>query len=104
MTTFFNNADIAGMIKDAGGVPVTFGGISGQLGLVDYSDAVTFQQNGIAGVINKAITVTLQTSAFPALVAMNAVGQQITVDGVSYTIRQRLQQTDGALTHLMCTN
>jgi len=104
MTTFFNDADIAAMLKGCGGVPVNFDSISDQLGLVDYSDAVTFQENGIGGVINKAVTVTLQTSAFPSLVANNAVGKQITADGVTYTIRQRLQQTDGALTHLLCTN
>ena len=104
MTTFFNDADIAAMIKGCGGVPVTFDSIDDQLGLADYSDAVDFKENGIGGVINKAITVTLQTSAFPSLVGNSAVGKPITVDGVSYTIRQRLQQTDGALTHLLCTN
>ncbi len=104
MSTFFNNADIAGMIKYAGGVAIDFDGISSQMGLVDYSDAVTFQENGIGGVINKAVTVTLQTSAFPSLVANNAVGKQIRVDGALYIVRQRLQQTDGALTHLLCTN
>ena len=102
MTTFYGDSEIAGMLNDFG-VSVVFEGVTGK-GLVDYSDAVTFRENGIAGVINKAITVTLQTSAFTSLAAMNAVGKTIMVDGVSYTVRERLQQSDGALTHVMCTN
>lgn len=96
--TFYRDADIPAMLTDFG-VPVTVGAASGQA-IVDYVDAVTLQQNGIAGVINKAITVMLQTSAFPTA----KVGDSVTIDGVPYTVRERLQQTDGAITHLLCTN
>lgn len=103
MTTFFNDADIPSMLADFG-VPVVFDGVSGQKGIVEYVDAVTLKENGIAGVVNKAITVQLQTSAFPALLTSDAVNMPITVDGVNYKVRQRLQLTDGATTHLLCTN
>lgn len=103
MTTFFNDADIPSMLADFG-VPVVFNGVSGHKGIVDYVDGVTLKENGISGVVNKAITVQVQTSAFPALLANNAIGLPITVDGVNYTVRQRLQLTDGATTHLLCTN
>ena len=102
MTTFYRDIDIPTMLTDFG-VAVVFDGIAAT-GLTDYVDSVTLKENGIAGVINKAITVMLQTSAFPSLTASNAVGQPITVDGVSYHIRQREQTTDGAITHLLCTS
>ncbi|NMV37240.1 head-tail joining protein [Ralstonia insidiosa] len=103
MTTFYRDADIPAMLADFG-VPVAFDGITDQKGIVDYVDSVTLKENGIAGVVNKAITVQLQTSAFPSLVANNAIQKRIVVDGVTYTVRDRLQQTDGAMTHLLCTN
>ena len=102
MTTFFANSDIPAMLADFG-VAVVFDSVTAK-GIVDYVDGVTLKENGIAGVINKAITVMLQTSAFPSLTANNAVGKAITVDGVDYKIRQREQTTDGAITHLLCTN
>jgi len=98
----FRDSDIPTMLNDFG-VPVQFDGISG-IGLVDYVDSVTLKENGLAGVVNKAITVMLQTSAFPSLAGMNAIGQPITVDGARYNVRDRLQQSDGAMTHLLCTN
>ncbi len=81
MTTFFADADIPAMLADFG-VPVVFDGVSGQKGVVDYVDAVTLQQNGIAGVTNKAITVMLQTSAFPSLAANSAVVAPTTMTAV----------------------
>lgn len=102
MTTFYRDVDIAGMLNEFS-VPVLLEGVTAN-GIVDYSDAVTFRDNGIGGVINKAITVSVQTSAFPSLALSNATGLPVTVDGVAYTIRERLQQGDGAITHLMCTN
>jgi hypothetical protein len=103
MPTFYRDADLPAMLADFG-VPVVFDGITDQKGIVDYVDNVTLKENGIAGVVNKAITVMLQTSAFPSLASNNAIQKPITVDGVTYTIRDRLQQTDGAMTHLLCTN
>lgn len=102
MTTFYRDADIPAMLADFG-VTVVFDGITA-VGVVDYVDNVTLKENGIAGVVNKAITVMLQTSAFPSLASNNAIQKPIVVDGVHYTIRDRLQQTDGAMTHLLCTN
>jgi hypothetical protein len=102
MTTFYQDSDIPTLLSDFG-VAVVFQGVSAK-GVVDYVDSVTLQENRIGGVINKAITVMVQTSAFPALLANDAVDLPITVDGVAYHIRQRLQTTDGAITHLLCTN
>lgn len=98
MTTFYRNADIPAMLADFG-VPVTIGAATAN-GIVDYVDAVTLQQNGITGVIGKTITVMVQTSVFPAV----KVGDSLTVDGVPYKVRLREQQTDGAITHLLCVN
>lgn len=102
MTTFFANSDIPAMLADFG-VVVVFDGVTAK-GIVDYVDGVTLKENGIGGVINKAITVMLQTSAFASLTANNAVNLPIIVDGVNYTVRLREQTTDGAITHLLCTN
>lgn len=102
MPTFFHDAEIPAMLQDFG-VPIILNGTSG-IGLVDYVDAISLKENGIAGVINKAITVAVQTSVFPDLVDNNAVGLAITVDGEDFHVRQRLQQSDGAMTHLLCNN
>lgn len=98
MTTFYRDADIPAILADFG-VAVVVGAANGK-GIVDYVDAVTLKENGIGGVINKAITVMVQTSAFPTA----KVGDAVTVDGTTYTVRERLQLTDGATTHLICTN
>lgn len=99
---YFGDSDIPAMLADFG-VSVGLDGIYAS-GIVDYVDGVTLKENGISGVINKGITVMLQTTAFPSLMANSAVGKQITIDGVAYTVRERLQQSDGAITHLLCTN
>jgi hypothetical protein len=88
------------MLNDFG-VPVVLDGVSAK-GLADYVDSVTLRENGIGGVINKAITVQVQTSQFPDLTANNAVGLPIIVDGVPYKVIRREQVTDGAVTHLLC--
>ena len=104
MTTFFNDQDISGMFAGVGGVAVMFDSVDDQQGLVEYVDSVTLKSMGISGVINKAITVMLQTSQFPSLGTSNGVGKPITVDGVTYTVRERIQTTDGAVSHLLCTS
>jgi len=103
MTAFFNDSDIPAMFAGIGAVNVSLDGVSGQ-GLVDYADAIMLQNFRISGVINKAITVMLQTSQFPSLTSSSGVGKSITVDGTAYTVRERLQTTDGAITHILCTN
>lgn len=104
MPAFYQDDDVPAMMRDFG-VSVTFDAITLDKGaLMDYVDNVTLKENGIAGVTNKAITCILQTSAFPSLAGSDAVGKSITVDGTAYVIRQRLQQSDGAITHLLCTS
>jgi hypothetical protein len=102
MTTYMRDADIPFMLADFG-VPVVYEGVRGK-GLVDYVDSVTLRENGIGGVINKAMTVLVQTSAFPSINASNAVGSQIIVDGQCFKIIRREQVSDGATTHLLVSN
>ena len=104
MPTFFGDDEIAAMFQDFG-VECTFDGITYKYGaIVDYVDAVTLQDMGVTGVINKSVTAMMQTSKWPSLMNMDAVDKQIVIDGVGYTVRQRLQQSDGALTHLLCVS
>lgn len=104
MPSYYQDADIPGMLQDFG-VPVDFDGLSAVQCLVDYVDEVVLKENGIGGTINKAVTVSLQTSTFPTLAAGDPViGEPITVDGTPYKVRLPLQQSDGAMTHLLCTN
>lgn len=102
MPTYFQDADIPALMQDFG-VSVTLDSVTA-LGVVDYVDTAVLRELGIAGVINKAIKVVLQTSQFPSLAASNAVGKPITVDGVNYKVQSRLQESDGALTHLICAS
>lgn len=100
MPTFFGDDDIAAIMADEEGfgVPVVFGAYQGR-GIVDYVGKDVLQSMGISGVSATAITVDVQTSAFPGL----TIKSVITVDGVQYSVRDRQQVGDGAETHLLCT-
>lgn len=103
MPTIYNDADVAAMLSGPDSVAVILGGIPGR-GLKDAVDEVVLREHGIAGIVNTTITVMLQTSAFPALAAANAIGLPIAVDGVAYEVAGRLRIDDGAVTHLICTS
>jgi hypothetical protein len=102
MTITFRDADVSALFADAArmglAVSVTIDGNTG-VGIVDENDQVIVSDGNRGGVVGGVTTVTVQTSAFPAdsLVADKA----IVVDGVSYTIRQRLKESDAALTKIL---
>ena len=89
----FGDTDLAMMLGDAFSVPVVFGATS-TTGIVGYHDFVLFDEDGSARVIGRERAVSLLTSACTAL----APGASITVDGASYTVREKRAQHDGAET------
>jgi hypothetical protein len=92
MTIAFRDADVGPMFKDMG-VPVIINGTPG-LGLVDENDQIVVSNNGRGEVVGGVHTVRVQASKFPPI----KNGMQIIVDGLSYSIRQKLtEQGDAAI-------
>ncbi|WKZ15434.1 MAG: hypothetical protein QY317_16180 [Candidatus Jettenia caeni] len=91
----FGDADIQYLLQDMG-VNVTHG-VTTVKGLVDFADELLLQAGQSAGV-GKVIAVTIKTDSLPNL----KIGDSVTVGGVSYTVRERLQIDDGALTKFLC--
>lgn len=103
MAAIYQDADVASALSGPDSVVVILGGVEGR-GPKEDADEVVLRDHNIAGIMNKTITLTLQTSAFPALVADNAIGLPVTVDGTMYTVVGRLRIDDGAMTHLICAS
>lgn len=90
MSIAFRDGDVAALFKDTG-VPVTIGGTPG-LAIVIENDQVIVSNNGRGEVVGGAHTITVQASKFPSITN----GMTVVVDGVTYTIRQRVAETDAA--------
>lgn len=95
MSTVWRDADIPELIQRTGGVPVTIDGTTG-IGLMDWNDQLLVGDQDHAQVIVGMPMLTIQTSAFPNVKEDSAV----TVDGKSYTVRERLRYGDSGLTKL----
>lgn len=95
MTIAFRDGDVAALFADMG-VPVSINGTPGR-GLVDENDQIVVTNNGRGEVVGGVHTVTVQTSQFPPITN----GQAVIVDGVTYSVRQRLKEGDAALTKIL---
>lgn len=100
MTTFWNNADIPLLIEVVGGVDVVIGAVSVK-GVVDTPedvyDSQSEPQREHGNVVVGVTRVLVQTSAIPAA----RIDDAITVEGVSYSIRDRKRVGDGAMTAIL---
>lgn len=101
MSIVFRDGDIDAIYSDlfalGGAVPVTINGVSGR-GIVDENDQVVVVNNGRGEVVGGVHTVTVQTSKFPAGIKAD---QSIVVDGITYTVRQKLKEGDAGLTKIL---
>jgi hypothetical protein len=95
MTIAFRDGDVAALFADTG-VTININGTPG-LGLVDENDQIVVTNAGRGEVVAGVHTVTVQTSKFPPITN----GQSIVVDGVNYTVRQKLKEGDAALTKIL---
>src|SRR5712664_673843 len=91
----FGDADIPALMKDMG-IAVTVGGVGG-IGLLDEADQILVQDVNRGEVVATATTLTIQTSAFPTA----KIGDTVSVGGKSFTVRERLRESDGGLTKLL---
>lgn len=90
----FGDSDIPTMFADMG-EPLFVNNIAG-IGLVDQEDQA-FDSDSRKGIVVMAVTTVLvQTSAFPGI----KIDDPVIMDGVNYTIRERLRIHDGAITKL----
>jgi hypothetical protein len=100
MTISFRDADVAAIFADAKkmglAVPVKINNVDG-VGFVDENDQIIVSDGQRGEVVGGVHTVTVQTSAFPAI----SQDMPIDVDGVTYTIRQKLKEGDAALTKIL---
>jgi hypothetical protein len=67
-------------------------------GIVDYHDLVQFDEDNTARVIGRERGVTLQTNVIASAATPLVPGTSMTVDGGSYTMREKLALEDGATT------
>lgn len=88
--------DLANILNDLDETTIVFGSLTVK-GILDSPDELLLEA-GQSAAIGKHIAVTYQTSALSALV----VGSAITVDAVSYIVRERLRIGDGKLTRILC--
>lgn len=91
----FRDADLPAMFADFG-VAITIGGVAG-LGIFDEADRIEVQDVTRGQVVGLVTTITVQTSAFPAM----KIGDALVVGTANFTIRQRLREGDGGLTKLL---
>lgn len=102
MTITFRDADISAIFADAAklglAASISIDGNAG-VGIVDENDTVVVGSSDHGGVVTGVTTVTVQTSAFPA--GSLKEDKTIVVDGVTYTIRQRLKESDAGLTKIL---
>lgn len=88
-------ADIAVMLSDFG-QPIASGGRTAR-GLVDAADEALMQSSGPSPFVGRSTVVTFRTGDLAA-----QEGDEITVAGVRYFIREKLQLEDGLLTRVLC--
>jgi hypothetical protein len=91
----FGDADIPALLADMG-IAVTIGGVGGS-GLLDESDEVLVQDQTRGAVVMMMTTLTVQTSAFPAV----AIDAAVVIGARNFTVRERLRLGDGGLTKLL---
>ena len=91
----FGNADIPALMADMG-IAITVGGVAG-VGLLDEADQIFVQDANRGEVVATATTLTIQSSAFPAV----KIGDAVLVNSKNFTVRERLRESDGGLTKLL---
>lgn len=87
-------AEIVAELEALGGVPVVYGADT-SFGLLDQAEELVLENGGYGGVIAGAPVVTVATAAFATAFAQD---NSITVDAVSFTIRDHRKIDDGVLT------
>lgn len=90
----FQDAEIETMLTDWGNI-LTANDLSAACTLDDREELV-LEQDGGSGQIARRITATIRSSDFPSL----AANDPISIDGVAYTVYQKLLLGDGALSEL----
>ncbi len=78
------------------GVAISIGGVSG-LGIFDEADRIEVQDVTRGQVVGLVTTITVQTSAFPAM----KIGDAVAIGASTFTVRERLRQGDGGLTKVL---
>jgi hypothetical protein len=91
----FGDADIPALLKDMG-IAITLGGVAG-IGLLDEADEIIVQDAERGAVVILATTLTVQTSAFPAV----AIDAAVVIGSRNFTVQKRLREGDGGLSKLV---
>ncbi len=91
----FRDADIPSLFADMG-IALTIGGVAG-IALLDEADQIQVQDVNRGQVVALVTTITVQTSAFPAM----KIGDVVVIGANSFTVRERLREGDGGLTKVL---
>lgn len=100
MTITFRDQDLGAAYahaqKVALSVPVTINGVAGY-GLADSNDTIVIVNGGRGEVVGGQHTLVVRTSSFPAI----RQDQSVVLDGLNYTVRQKLKEGDDGLTKIL---
>lgn len=92
----FGAGDVPALLQELG-VDVTVGAATVK-GLVDRADGQLLAENGMAGLVGRAVVVTVQTGSLPGVAEEGA----ITVDGAALKVRSVRVIEDGEITQVLC--
>jgi len=92
----YRDGDIPGMLLDTG-VEFVHAGIVTKA-LLDTPEAEFLQATGKGGMIGKSVTAIIQSSKHPTI----SVKDTVKIDGIDYTVIERLKESDGGITRLLC--
>ncbi len=93
--TAFRDADIPALFADMG-VAISIGGVAG-LGFFEETDQIQVSDVMRGQVVGLVTTITVQTSAFPAM----KIGDAVAIGASNFTVRGRLREGDGGLTKVL---
>lgn len=93
--TAFGDLDIPVLMADMG-VVCTVGGVAG-IGLLDEADEILIQDAMRGQVVVTMTTLTVRTSAFPAV----AIDAAVVIGSRNFTVRERMRVGDGGTTKLL---
>lgn len=100
MTITFRDGDVGALLRDMLAIgaasPVSINGVSG-IGIVEENDQIVVTNGGRGEVVGGMHTVLVQTSQYPAI----EQDMPMVVDGKSYTVRQKLESGDSAVTKIL---
>lgn len=88
--------DLPGLLEEIG-VPVTLGGVTTH-GVKRRFTEELLRDTDARELLSRSVIVTIKSGSLPAL----SSGAAITVDGIAYKVKRRMEEEHGTLTRVHC--